>query len=120
MKLTARDVPAYMAKPDPAKAGVLIYGADAMRVAVQRQTLLAALLGPNAEEEMRLTRMAGAELRKDPALLLDAVKAVGFFPGPRAVLVEEANDAAAPAVMTALTPDSNGQFMDYQGNPLPW
>ena len=34
---------------------------------------------------MRLTRIDGSELRSDPARLLDAVKATGFFPGPRAV-----------------------------------
>ena len=82
MKLSPRDAEAYCAKPDPAKTGLLIYGADAMRVALKRQQMLAALLGPGAEEEMRLSRMNGGELRKDPALLLDAVKAVGFFPAP--------------------------------------
>ena len=47
---------------------------------------------------MRLTRIAGAELRRDPAALIDATKAIGFFAGPRAVLVEEAGDASAAAV----------------------
>lgn len=102
MKLSTRDASGYFAKPDPTKAGILIYGVDAMRVADKRQQLLAALLGQNAEEEMRLTRMSGAELRKEPALLLDAVKAVGFFPGPRAAFVEEAGDAALKAVEAAL------------------
>jgi len=59
------------------------YGGDAMRVALKRQDVIKALVGPNGEEEMRLTRMTGAELRKDPALLGDAIKAQGFFPGPR-------------------------------------
>lgn len=102
MKLSPRDAARYFANPDAARAGLLIYGPDAMRIALKRQQMLAALLGPAAEEEMRLTRMPGADLRKDAAALLDAVKAVGFFPGPRAVLVEEATDAAAPAVQTAL------------------
>lgn len=102
MKLNARDANGYFAKPDPNRAGLLIYGADAMRVALKRQQVIAALLGDNAEEEMRLTRMPGADLRKDPAMLLDAVKAVGFFPGPRAAFVEEAGEAAVPAVQTAL------------------
>jgi DNA polymerase-3 subunit delta len=53
---------------------------------------VSALLGPNADEEMRLTRLTAAELRSDSALLLDAVKAVGFFPGPRAVQVDQATD----------------------------
>jgi DNA polymerase-3 subunit delta len=51
---------------------------------------------------MRLTRIAGAELRRDPAVLADAVKATGFFPGPRVVLVEDATDAAADAMAAAL------------------
>lgn len=102
MKLSPREAEGYFARPGPDKTGLLIYGADAMRVSLKRQQMLAALLGPGAEEEMRLTRMAGAELRKDPALLLDAVKAVGFFPGARAVLVEDATEHATPALVAAL------------------
>ncbi|WP_295313484.1 DNA polymerase III subunit delta [Roseobacter sp.] len=102
MKLSTRDATSYFAKPDPDKTGLLIYGRDGMRVALKRQQMLAALLGPAAEEEMRLARMTGNEVRKDPALLLDAVKAVGFFPGPRAVFVEEANENTAAAVLAAL------------------
>ena len=102
MKLSPREAEGYFAKPDADKVGLLIYGSDAMRVALKRQQVLVSLLGPNAEEEMRLTRMPGADLRGDPALLLDAVKAVGFFPGPRAVFVEDTTDAAAPAIISAL------------------
>lgn len=102
MKLASRDAPAYFAKPDPAKAGVLIYGSDAMRVSLRRQQLVKALVGPSGEEEMRLTRLQASELRSDPAALTDAVKAVGFFPGPRAVVVEGAGDGLAPAIGAAL------------------
>lgn len=102
MKLNPREAEGYFAKPDADKTGLLIYGADAMRVALKRQQVLAALLGPAAEEEMRLTRMPASDLRGDPAMLLDAVKAVGFFPGPRAVFVEDATETAAPAILAAL------------------
>jgi DNA polymerase-3 subunit delta len=102
MKLSTRDANPYFAKPDPGKTGLLIYGGDTMRVALKRQQVLRTLLGDRAEEEMRLTRLNGNELRKDPALLLDAVKAVGFFPGPRAVFVEDANENTAPAILAAL------------------
>ena len=106
MKLGGRDADAYFAKPDKDRAGLLIYGGDAMRVALKRQQVIAALLGANADEEMRLTRIAGADLRRDPAMLLDAVKAVGFFPGPRAAFVEDATEATAPAITAA--------FQDWQ------
>lgn len=102
MKLAGRDAARFLARPDPGIAGLLLYGADAMRVALKRKAVIAALVGPNAGDEMRLTRLAGPELRRDPAALLDAVKAVGFFPGPRAVLVDDAAEPALAAFKAAL------------------
>ena len=63
MKLSPREADGYFARPDTDKTGLLIYGADTMRVALKRQQVLTALLGANAEEEMRLTRMPGNDLR---------------------------------------------------------
>ncbi|WP_297768390.1 DNA polymerase III subunit delta [uncultured Roseovarius sp.] len=103
MKLSSRDASRYFSRPEPHRTGLLIYGPDAMRVALKRQDVLAALLGPGADEEMRLTRMPGGDLRKDPAALIDAIKAQGFFPGPRAAFVEDANDSAADAILAALS-----------------
>lgn len=102
MKLTGRDGARYFSKPDAGRTGVLIYGPDAMRIALKRQELIAALIGPQGEEEMRLTRIPGAELRKDPARLNDAIKEVSFFPGPRVAFVEDATDVAASAILSAL------------------
>ena len=102
MKLGPRDAPGYFARPDPDSAGLLIYGEDAMRVALRRQQVIAALIGPEGEAEMRLTRIPGSEARKDPALLLDALKARGFFPGPRVAFLEEATDTLAKPVAAAL------------------
>ena len=102
MKLSPREAEGYFARPDPDRAGLLIYGNDPMRVSLRRQQVLKALLGDGAEEEMRLTRLDAGDLRGDPAALLDAVKAVGFFPGARAVHVEAAGEAAGPAIAAAL------------------
>lgn len=102
MKLSPRDAEGVFRNPDPKTPGVLIFGEDTMRVAMKRQQLVANLIGPEGEAEMRFTRLNGADLRKDKAALLDAVKAVGFFPGARAVLVEEATDGCAEALKIAL------------------
>jgi len=102
MKLSPRDANAYFKRPDADKTGLLIFGSDAMRVALKRQEFLTALLGAQAEEEMRLTRIPAAELRREPAMLLDAIKAIGFFPGPRAALVEDANDNVAKILLDTL------------------
>ena len=102
MKLAGREALAFFRKPDPARAGILISGDDPMRVADRRQEVLAAMVGPEGEAEMRLTRMSGADLRKDGAVLVDAVKAIGFFPGPRVVFVEDVTDGLADVFTAAL------------------
>ena len=102
MNLKGGEIARYLARPDPSRPALLIHGQDAMRVALKRAEAVAALTGPNADDEMRLTRLDGGSLKKDPAQLLDAVKEIGFFPGPRVVLVEGAPDSATDAVAAAL------------------
>ncbi|MDR5652392.1 DNA polymerase III subunit delta [Ruixingdingia sedimenti] len=102
MKLSGTEAARYFARPDPGKAGLLIYGADAMRVALRRQQVIAALVGPQGEAEMRLVRMAAGDLRRDPAAAGDAMREQGFFPGPRVVFVEDANDTVAAPLASAL------------------
>ena len=102
MKLAGAAALRYLARPDPGKAGLLIHGADAMRVALKRQEAILALIGPEGEAEMRLQRISGADLRKDPALLSDAMRAQGFFPGPRVAFLEDATDGLAETVSAAL------------------
>ncbi|MEO1363478.1 MAG: DNA polymerase III subunit delta [Pseudomonadota bacterium] len=121
MKLSTGQANGYFAKPDAGATGLLIYGSDAMRVALKRQEVVAALIGPQGEEEMRLTRIASAELRKDPAQLMDAIKAIGFFPGPRVALVEDANDTVGPIITDALVAWGAGdaQIVVTAGNLKP-
>ena len=102
MKLAGAQATAFIAKPDGDWAAVLLYGMDAMRVSLKRQQLIKALTGPDAEEEMRLARIEAGELRKDPSLVLDGLKAQGFFPGQRVVFVDGAGDGLTDVLATAL------------------
>ena len=102
MKMAGTSAQGYLKNPDPKHMGILIYGADAMRVATARQAAIAALIGTNGADEMRLSRMTAAELRKDPAKLDDAIKAQGFFPGHRVAFVEEATDTATKLISSAV------------------
>ncbi|MEM8537364.1 MAG: DNA polymerase III subunit delta [Pseudomonadota bacterium] len=108
MKLTGAAGRNYLRKPDPSHMAVLIFGADAMRVADARQSVVNALVGPNGADEMRLTRISATDLRKDPALLDDAMKAQGFFPGHRVALVEDAGDGLAKVIGAALSDWQDG------------
>ncbi len=111
MKLNARDAARFLTSPDTGRAAILLYGADAMRVALKRQDLVKRLVGPAGDDEMRLTRLNGADLRKDSAALIDAMKATGFFPGQRVVLIEEATDSLAKAFASALEDWQTGDAM---------
>lgn len=113
MKLSGAQITGYVGNPEPQRLGVLIYGPDAMRVALKRQDLIKALAGPEAEQEMRLARLAGSDLRKDPASLLDAIKAQSFFPGPRVVFVEDVTDGLSKPIIAALEEwqDGDGQVI---------
>ncbi len=121
MKLSPRDAPGYFTRPEANRTGLLIFGNDSMRVALRRQEVIAALIGPQGEEEMRLTRIPAAELRKDPAMLLDAVKAQGFFPGPRVAFVEDATETVAGVITDAITDwrDGDAQIVVTAGTLKP-
>ena len=111
MKLTPRDAGGFLNRPDPRVPGILIFGADAMRVAEKRVTVVKAHTGANADTEMRLARMSGGDLRKEPSAAVDAIKAAGFFPGPRALVIDEANDFAFEALKLALADWVEGDAM---------
>lgn len=111
MKLAPRNAAGFLDRPDPACPGILIFGADPMRVAERRKRLIAAQIGPSGAGEMRLDQIEGGALRKDAAQVLDALKARGFFDGPRAVLVEGATDQAAPALEAALQDWTRGDAL---------
>ncbi|EBA11247.1 DNA polymerase III subunit delta [Roseobacter sp. CCS2] len=103
MKLTGAAANTYFRQPDLSHTALLIFGADPMRVADKRQQVINAMVGPQGEEEMRLTRINAADLRKDPALLDDAIKAQGFFPGHRVAFVEDATDGLSKVIAAALS-----------------
>lgn len=103
MKASGAAAGRLIARPELGRAGWLIFGADPMRVALKRQELILGLIGPDGEAEMRLTRIPASDLRRDGALVSDAMRATGFFPGPRATFVEDAGDGLAPVIGAALS-----------------
>ena len=102
MKLTNREINSFFESPPKGMAGILIYGNDHMRVTSKRQKLIQSLLGPKADEEMRLSRISRENLKKAPEQAIDLCKAQGFFPGQRALLIEEVNDTISDVIIKAV------------------
>jgi len=64
VKLSGRDAARLLARPDPALAGILLFGPDAMRVALKRAALVETLVGPDAAAAMRVSRISAATPRR--------------------------------------------------------
>ena len=108
MKLSGRNLASFFEAPPKGVMGVLIYGNDPMRVASKREKLTHAILGPNADEEMRLARISRENLKKSPEQAIDLCKAQGFFPGQRALLIEDANETVTHIIIEAFDVWNNG------------
>ena len=102
MKLPSRDVVSFFKSPPKGITGVLIYGNDPMRVSDKREQFINSLLGSNADEEMRLARISRENLKKAPEQAIDLCKAQGFFPGERALVIEEANETISDIIIQAV------------------
>ena len=102
MKLSPKEIPRFLENPDPTIAAILFYGSDTMRVALKRQEYLENFLGSTAEQEMRLTRLTGDDVLKDHTAAFDAIKSVGFFPGHRAVLIENGTDSVTKIIFNCI------------------
>jgi len=102
MKLQLKNKNTYFLKPDPQMAGLLLYGVNPARIQKKKNEFINALVGLSAKEEMRLTIISTTDLRKNPSLLIDAIKAQGFFPGRRCILMENTSDHFTTLIQSAL------------------
>ncbi len=111
MKLAARDAATYFRKPDPNKTGLLIYGADAMRVALRRQEVLAALSWPvalscwNSLDTHDTPRLP--EVTCDPAQSHVGMALLYTYPG-------------TPMMFSGLELGHGGLTGEYGRVPMPW
>jgi len=99
VKLTGAGAAAFCTRPDPGKTGALLWGPDAGLVAMRRRELVAAL---TEGDDLRLTRLEPAAAARDAAGIDAALRAQGFFPGRRAVLIEGAKDPLAGVLREVL------------------
>ena len=119
MKLSGRDSARFCKSPDHKLKGALIHGPDAGSVSLNRRELTKALLGEDADE-LRITHLTAADVRKDISLLDTEFKARGFFPGRRVVTVDSATDGMTNALGTVLeTVELDDAFLILTAGILP-
>lgn len=96
MKITGR-AEAFIAKPDPALAAILIYGPDAGLVRERFNALTKAVAG-GLDDPFRISDIAPESLRDDPARLGDEAAALAFTGGRRVVRIRGATDTVAEPI----------------------
>ncbi len=97
----AADVDAFLARPDPTRPVVLVFGPDAGLVNERVNALIAASVeDPN--DPFLLVRIEGEELSANPARLIEEAQTIPLFGGRRAVWVKAGSRNIAPAVEALL------------------
>jgi len=94
MKIAASRAEAFVGRPDPKVAAVLVYGPDRGLVR-ERAERLARTVVDDPTDPFCTVELSAADLKADPARLGDEAAAVSLGGGRRLVRVREATDAAA-------------------------
>jgi DNA polymerase III subunit delta len=96
------DIDGFVARPDPARPVVLVYGPDAGLVSERVNALIKASVDdPN--DPFALARLEGDELSAEPSRLVDEAQTMPLFGGRRAVWVKASGRSnIAPAVEALL------------------
>src|ERR1700736_950129 len=102
--LRGKDIDAYLARPDPGRPIILLYGPDAGLVRERADALLKSAVD-DPEDPFSLVRLDGDELSAEPSRLVDEALTVPLFGGRRAIRVRAGSRrVAAPAATLAPRP----------------
>src|SRR5256714_10964864 len=95
--LKSSEIESFIARPDPARAIVLVFGPDAGLVSERANTIIRASVDDPADP-FALVRLDGDALASDPARLIDEATTVPLFGGRRAIRVRAGSRNIVPAV----------------------
>lgn len=99
--LKKTEIESFVARPDPARLFVLVFGPDAGLVRERAEAIVRASVDdPN--DPFSLVRLDGEEVASNPARLVEEACTIPLFGGRRAVWVKAGNRNIAPAVETAM------------------
>ncbi len=96
-----QDVDAFVARPDPARTVVLVFGPDAGLVSERVNAIVKASVDDPADP-FALARLEAEDIAADPSRLAEEAQTVPLFGGRRAVWVKAGGRNIAPAVETLI------------------
>jgi DNA polymerase-3 subunit delta len=102
--IKAAEADAFVARPDPARQVVLVFGPDAGLVSERVAALIKASVDdPN--DPFALARLDGEDISAEPSRLVDEARTIPLFGGRRAVWLKAGSRNVAPAVEALLSVD---------------
>ena len=97
--LRGKEIDAFLARPDPGRPIILLYGPDAGLVRERADALMASAVDdPN--DPFSLVRLDGDELSAEPSRLVDEAMTIPLFGGRRAIRVRAGSRSFASGVDT--------------------
>src|ERR1700749_3647928 len=97
--LRGREIDAFLARPDPGRPIILLYGPDAGLVRERAEALLASAVD-DPHDPFLLVRLDGDELSAEPSRLVDEALTVPLFGGRRAIRVRAGSRSFASGIDT--------------------
>src|SRR6202451_2151355 len=95
--IKAADVDSFVARPDPARPVVLVFGPDAGLVSERVNALFKASVD-DANDPFALARLEAEDLSAEPSRLVEEAQTIPLFGGRRAVWVKAGSRNMAPPV----------------------
>ena len=117
MKIEARQVEAFLKKPDPKVRGVVIYGNDDGLVA-ERAMALAKAVCPDLADPFRVVDISGDALKHDPARLADEFGAMSMLGGRRVIRVRPAGEESVAALENLVAATAGDALVVVEGGNL--
>lgn len=99
--LKSAEIEKFVARPDPARPVVLIFGADAGLIRERAEKIIHASVD-DPDDPFSLVRLEGDDLSGDAGRLVDEANTIPLFGGRRAVWVKAGGRNIAPAVEALL------------------
>ena len=99
--LKGRAIKAFLEKPDPDVAAILVYGPDAGLVR-ERASALARRVVDDLNDPFNAIELTDADLKDEPARLADEIAALSFAGGERVIRLRTAGEASAKSAETLI------------------
>ena len=115
--IPAKDVDGFVARPDPRRPVVLVYGPDLGLVRERVDALLQGA-GGNASDPFSTVTIEGDVLAGDPGRLADEARAIGLFGGRRLVHIRVGGRSFADALTSLLADPPQDAFIVIEAGDL--